>query len=74
MAFHVSGPDPGPGGALPITEWFGERVEPDTHLDPDGVAADLGSAGFAVEAHAERRPRPGVKYSSRRCTLLARRR
>lgn len=75
LAFHVDSAQFATGTVNHLTSWFGADVEIDSYfLDPEDIVADLGTAGFDVEARLERRAIPEVEYPSRRCYLLARRR
>ncbi len=55
------------------TEWFGVPVDVSFRFfDPDGLAAELDRAGFAIEAVTRRQPYPGVEVATERAYLLAR--
>ena len=55
------------------TEWFGAAVDVSFRFfDPDWLAAELGRAGFAVEALARRQPYPGAEVATERAYFLAR--
>jgi len=74
VAFHIDSPEFQAGAVNHLTSWFGNSVELDGYfLDPDTVAAEVITAGFAVQARIERRPCTDVEYPSRRCYFLAQR-
>ena len=55
------------------TEWFGAAVDVSFRFfDPDGLAAELDRAGFAIEAVTRRQPYPVVEVATERAYFLAR--
>ena len=74
VAFHVSDPEHGPGGAVERSEWWGEAVDlVFRFLAPGGESDAMAQAGLPVTARLERSPYPGVEHPSHRAYLLARR-
>jgi SAM-dependent methyltransferase len=54
-------------------EWFGAQVDVSFRFfDPDGLAAELDRAGFAIEAVTRRQPYPDVEVATERAYFLAR--
>jgi ubiquinone/menaquinone biosynthesis C-methylase UbiE len=54
------------------TEWFGAQVDVSFRFfDPDRLAAELGEAGFAVQAVTRRQPYPGAEVATERAYFLA---
>jgi SAM-dependent methyltransferase len=55
------------------TEWFGAAVDVSFRFfDPDGLAAELERAGFAIEAVTRRQAYPGAEVATERAYFLAR--
>jgi SAM-dependent methyltransferase len=72
MAFHVSDAERAANDTAHLDDWWGIDVDLDFHfLDPDEVAQDLQTAGFAVRSRTLREPWPEVEHPSRRAYLLA---
>ena len=54
-------------------EWFGAAVDVSFRFfDPGWLSAELGRAGFAVEALTRRQPYPGAEVATERAYFLAR--
>jgi SAM-dependent methyltransferase len=75
LCFHVSSADFAPGTSRHMDEWWGKPVSLDGHfIEPEGVIAKLGAAGFCIAARLERGPSTPREFPSKRCYLLATRR